>query len=173
MMYQQRNTAVDLKSRGGASTAVHDGFATVRRPHHYVGHKRRRAAASVGLHLEPVSEHVVGEQQQKQQPSSLYAGHRPKSSYDTAAALPPLPSDVPWWEIATRRRPRSCADFTSASDNVEKVQPPSLRLSDPCSSLWTGFPHFVRVPPVFIRLYLAFDYGHYFIPLASGGSVDL
>lgn len=126
-MYQQRNTAaalVDPKPRGGASTAVHDGFATVRRPHHYVGHKRRRAAASVGLHLEPVSEHVAGEQQQKQQLPSLYAGGpRPKSSYDAASALPPLPSDVPWWEIATRRRPKSCADFASSSDTVEKVQP--------------------------------------------------
>lgn len=127
MYHQQRNTVIartasaDRPSAGGGtSTAVHDGFATVRRPHHYVGHKRRRAAAAAGLHLEPVSEHVVGggggEQEQKQQ---LYAGVRPKSSY--IAALPPLPSDVPWWEIATRRRPKSCADFASVPDNNEKV----------------------------------------------------
>jgi len=123
MMYQHRNNHHHHNNTIGrtavaadpASTAVHDGFATVRRPHHYVGHKRRRAA--VGLHLEPVSEHVGGEQLQ------LYAGLRPKSCAGTVAALPPLPSDVPWWEIATRRRPKSCADFGSASsDNTEKVK---------------------------------------------------
>lgn len=99
-----------------ASTAVHDGFATVRRPHHYVGHKRRRAAAAaIGLHLEPVSEHVGGEQ--------LHSGPRPKSYTGAATALPPLPSDVPWWEIATRRRPKSCADFGStSSDDTDKVK---------------------------------------------------
>lgn len=102
---------------------VHDGFATVRRPHHYVGYKRRRAAAIAGggggVYLEPVTEHVVGGGEQQR-----FLGPRPKSSYTTAggttiaAALPSLPSDVPWWEIATRRRPKSCADFTiTASDN--------------------------------------------------------
>ncbi|CAI6368965.1 unnamed protein product [Macrosiphum euphorbiae] len=125
MMYQHRNNHHHHNNTIGrtavaadpASTAVHDGFATVRRPHHYVGHKRRRAAtAAVGLHLEPVSEHVGCEQLQ------LYAGLRPKSCAGAAAALPPLPSDVPWWEIATRRRPKSCADFGSASsDNTEKA----------------------------------------------------
>lgn len=126
MMYQHRNhhhnnTIVRTTvAADPASTAVHDGFATVRRPHHYVGHKRRRAAtAAVGLHLEPVSEHVGGEQLQ------LYAGLRPKSytgATIASAAAPPLPSDVPWWEIATRRRPKSCADFGSASsDDTEKV----------------------------------------------------
>lgn len=126
MYHQQRNTVARTavadhpSAGGGTSTAVHDGFATVRRPHHYVGHKRRRAAAAMGLHLEPVSEHVVGggEQKQKQQ---LYASLRPKSYTSAAAALPPLPSDVPWWEIATRRRPKSCADFASVSDNNEKL----------------------------------------------------
>lgn len=128
MYHQQRNTVArtavaDPTAGGGTSTAVHDGFATVRRPHHYVGHKRRRAAAATGLHLEPVSEHVVGGEQKKQQ--LLYASlGRPKSYTavaSAAAALPPLPSDVPWWEIATRRRPKSCADFASVSDNNEKV----------------------------------------------------
>lgn len=116
-----RTTAADHPmAGGGTSTAVHDGFATVRRPHHYVGHKRRRSAAAMGLHLEPVSEHVVGGEQKQQQ---LYSSLRPKSytAATATAALPPLPSDVPWWEIATRRRPKSCADFVSVSDNNEKV----------------------------------------------------
>lgn len=121
-MYCQRNAAVtriggpaDPMSGGQTSTAVHDGFATVRRPHHYVGLKRRRAtaAAVMGLaHLEPVTEHVGDEQQQQQQ---LQPYVRPKSSYGTAR--PPLPSDVPWWEIATRRRPKSCADFGATAKN--------------------------------------------------------
>lgn len=137
-MYRQRAAAADPTGGGDASTAVHDGFATIRRPHHYVGHKRRRAA---GLHLEPVSEHVVGGGGgggEQQRPSC--AGHRPKSSYNAAAAaLPPLPSDVPWWEIATRRRPKSCADFVSASSDKVRMTfsdllshsllPPPIRVS--------------------------------------------
>lgn len=127
-MYHHRNnavgrTAVVDPTIVGASTAVHDGFATVRRPHHYVGHKRRRpAATAVGLQLlEPVTEHVAGGGTEQEQ--LLYASLRPESSYAAAAALPPLPSDVPWWEIATRRRPKSCADFASvASDTNGKVQ---------------------------------------------------
>lgn len=130
-MYHHRNNAVARTSVvdptiASASIAVHDGFATVRRPHHYVGHKRRRAAGTaIGLqHLEPVTEHVAGGggEQQHDREQLLYASLRPKSSYAAPAALPPLPSDVPWWEIATRRRPKSCADFASAvSDTNDKV----------------------------------------------------
>lgn len=118
-MYRQRNAAAEPTAAGDASAAVHDGFATVRRPHHYVGHKRRRAAGLL-LHLEPVTEHVVGGGGGQQQRPPC-AGHRPKSSYNAATALPPLPSDVPWWEIATRRRPKSCADFVSASSDKVRM----------------------------------------------------